>query len=364
MYHHDDLDIKIYIYWILLIIIVLILLYTYSGTCKTETFTNNVNQSSGINNNYKLTDNYQGKKFVDEFNFLEGADITNGFVYYVDRIAALNNGLCTFPNNEQQFKMAVDSKPTTSKLRKSVRIESKKRYNGGLFIIDVDHVPEGNSVWPAFWLTGAAWPCKGEIDIIEYVNSYDEATSKNSCALHTGQSCIQDGVPDIVNSSCACMNWDNCKPDISKRECEPCRLMTREGDCAFTGCGTSKNIDVGVGGFKLNEIGGGVYACEWVLDGPIRIWFFPRKIVNQYIPANAISVDTTKWPKPNVEFKACPGAFKDNFIVINTTLCGDWAGNVFNGGMGKCREFISDPNNDFSKAYWLINYVKVFDKAV
>jgi len=45
--------------------------------------------------------------------------------------------------------MAADS--VTVGNRPSLRIQSTKRYNGGLFIVDLAHVPVGTGVWPAFW---------------------------------------------------------------------------------------------------------------------------------------------------------------------------------------------------------------------
>ena len=50
----------------------------------------------------------------------------------------------------------------------SVRISSKKKYTGGLFIADIYSMPHGCSVWPAYWSIGAGkdWPLAGEIDII------------------------------------------------------------------------------------------------------------------------------------------------------------------------------------------------------
>jgi hypothetical protein len=57
----------------------------------------------------------------------------------------------------------------------SVRISSRKQYNGGLFILDLNRAPWGCSmfipfpslkdsskcclgVWPAFWTVGDNWP--------------------------------------------------------------------------------------------------------------------------------------------------------------------------------------------------------------
>jgi beta-glucanase (GH16 family) len=66
--------------------------------------------------------------------------------------------------------MGVDSLTTLDPSgpgRKSVRIESKKSWNHGLFIADIAHMPGGVcGTWPALWTLGPDWPYNGEIDII------------------------------------------------------------------------------------------------------------------------------------------------------------------------------------------------------
>ncbi len=309
-----------------------------------------VTPGTGTNPNgkiYNLTDNYQGEDFKNKFDFYTTPDKTSGRVNY-----AAGPSLCSFPvkNQKIQFRTDISSKPQTDGVRGAVRISSQKRYNGGLFVIDADHIPEGMTVWPAFWLTGPNWPCNGEIDIIENVNSFDMASSVNSSTLHTKKSCIQNGVPCIKNNGM-------CGSSKTNAPCIPCGDKGST-DCPYLGCG----VDIqNAGGYAFNRAGGGVYACEWVMDGPIRIWYFPRNIVDRYIPQNATTVNTSIWPKPYVEFKPCPGSFQNNNIIINTTLCGDWAGAVYPGGISACNSFVTNPNNKYELAYWLINYVKVFD---
>ncbi len=49
----------------------------------------------------------------------------------------------------------------------SVRIQTKKTYNSGLFVADFFSMPHGCSVWPAYWTVGDGnWPDTGEVDII------------------------------------------------------------------------------------------------------------------------------------------------------------------------------------------------------
>lgn len=50
--------------------------------------------------------------------------------------------------------MGVDyENKSTDKGRNAVRVESKAVYNLGLFIFDLDHVPESIcGLWPALWM--------------------------------------------------------------------------------------------------------------------------------------------------------------------------------------------------------------------
>ena len=117
----------------------------------------------------------------------------------------------------------LSSSPTKEGPRNSIRLEGRRRFNRGLFIIDLRHMPAGEFVfvlnttlyyaifvhciyshkmihaflgcgtWPAFWLTDEAnWPVNGEIDIVEGVNYQDTAKT----ALHTTKECRMDDVPE------------------------------------------------------------------------------------------------------------------------------------------------------------------------
>lgn len=83
----------------------------------------------------------------------------------------------------------------------SVRLEGKRRFNRGLFILDILHMPTGCGTWPAFWLTDENnWPLNGEIDILEGVNY--QTTAKT--ALHTTQGCSHFNLPQGVATG----GWD------------------------------------------------------------------------------------------------------------------------------------------------------------
>jgi hypothetical protein len=51
--------------------------------------------------------------------------------------------------------------PLCSPMTSQVRLTSKAVFNGGLFILDVEHIPTGCASWPAFWIVGPNWPVIG-----------------------------------------------------------------------------------------------------------------------------------------------------------------------------------------------------------
>lgn len=51
--------------------------------------------------------------------------------------------------------MKVETTPKVSGNRKSIRIQSKNTFTGGLLIMDAVHMPAGCGTWPAFWSNGA-----------------------------------------------------------------------------------------------------------------------------------------------------------------------------------------------------------------
>ena len=65
---------------------------------------------------------------------------------YLPRDQAYAQGLV---REDSTIFMGVDTVHEAPAGRPAVRIESKARYDGGLFILDVEHMPWGCGVWPA-----------------------------------------------------------------------------------------------------------------------------------------------------------------------------------------------------------------------
>lgn len=282
----------------------------------------------------------------DSMRFYVDADPTHGAVNY-----GAWDGLVTVT---PAGKTVIAAGPVVGGRHNMVRLMSAKTYDSGLFVLSADHIPEGAGTWPAFWLTadepgGAAWACHGEIDIIEGVNSVDAASSRNVSTLHTSDRpgaapCRQAGVPGISNGG-------DCSAGGAAATCG-CDGRSR---CPTLGCGV-QSADPATFGWGFNAAGGGTYACELTPGGAVSMWFFPRGREPADLRAGA--PDPAGWPAPYVAFAACPGQFAGLRIVLNTTLCGDWAGNVYPGGPAKCVADVAAA--DLARAYWSIDYLKVF----
>lgn len=58
-----------------------------------------------------------------------------------------SNGILSV-NNDGHAIMAVETTDSVANTRKSIRIQTKSVYNGGLFIMDAVHMPTGCGTWP------------------------------------------------------------------------------------------------------------------------------------------------------------------------------------------------------------------------
>lgn len=293
---------------------------------------------------YHLVETWQGKNFLDYFNFYTGTDPTNGFVTYLDQNSAERAGLVKLTDAGSVY-LGVDHHTTLSsngKGRDSVRIGSKMYYDKSLVIADIAHMPGSIcGTWPAFWSVGKQWPGDGEIDIIEGVNLQDH----NEIVMHTAGTCslTDTGMTGAVNA---------------------------------TGCGESLGTvgcviegDRGSYGTSFNRQGGGVYAMEWT-EQFLKIWFFPRHSIPASIAKGNPDVSQFGTPMALVE-EGCDVAnsFKEQSFVFDVTFCGDWAGGVF-GESGcpmsgsdpfqSCVAYVAQNPSQFEQSYWEINSVKIY----
>lgn len=296
---------------------------------------------------YQLLDNYTEANFFDNFDFISSPDPSHGLVNYAAAHTANNQRLAGFYSDsiylgaDHLNKVGFDGRP-------SVRVESKKTYNHGLFVGDFSHMPEGCGTWPAFWTYGTnpRWPDAGEIDIIEGVH----IQGTNKMTLHTGSGCIMAKEGTLENTLEASLNCNEGMGYIGCRQ--------EGGDMSGYGSG-------------FNDNGGGVYAMEWTSEH-IAVWFFPRNS----IPPGILDTDSPEIASfgiPTAKFVGEDGCnidehFKNHVIVINLTMCGDWAGNVWDqfptctAKASTCNDYVMNNPKAFTDAYWLVNSVRTYRK--
>ncbi|KAH8833270.1 glycoside hydrolase family 16 protein [Flagelloscypha sp. PMI_526] len=297
------------------------------------------------NESFALEVLYEKEDFLNQWDFFDGDDPTHGNVNYLSKEDAIAKKLA-FVQDDGTTVLAVDNTTTlkSGDSRNSVRISSKRKFDGGLFIADFWAMPHGCSVWPAYWTLGDNWPNNGEVDILEGVNE----SRHNQYTLHTSAGCTASTSGPVsgtqLGTKCESSGADN-------------------SGCAF------KDEDQKSYGEFFNRQAGGVYAHLWDSTG-IKIWRFSRKEV----PEDILSRDPqpSTWGEPAAEFSNDTCDMKEHFkghsLVINTTLCGDFAGSAYPGPeeggrtcKGSCADAVADPNN-FTYARWMIRNVAVYQR--
>ncbi|EJU03692.1 glycoside hydrolase family 16 protein [Dacryopinax primogenitus] len=290
--------------------------------------------------NFTLTDKFQGTNFFDDWDFFTESDPTHGLVNYLGASDALNAGLISTTASQATMKVDDTTSLASGQRRSSVRISTKKSFDSGLIILDIDAMPHGCAIWPAFWTVGPNWPNGGEIDIIESVN---DATN-NQMTLHTGAGCTQSNNNAILGQ----VLTTTCDANVNEN----------------SGCGIHDPSSTSSGA-GLAQAGGAVFAT--ILDeSGVKIWRFDRSNVPADINNGNPSPGT--WGPPVAQWSSgtCnPSQFiVEQQIVFDITLCGDWAGSVYgsSGCPGTCQSQVMDPNN-FKTGAWVVNYVAVYSES-
>ncbi|CAK5267905.1 unnamed protein product [Mycena citricolor] len=296
---------------------------------------------------YSRTQNIVGTGFYDAFDFEAIPDPTHGRVNYVSEATARALNLTYASGNT--FILRADSTTVINDAspvgRNSVRIISKSSYSTHVAVFDVVHMPQGCGTWPAIWETDATnWPRGGEVDILEGVNDQGPDT----VTLHTSPGCTMPGAR--VQSGTA-LQLD-CNTAVN----------------ANSGCGVSVGQSLSYGP-AFNANGGGWYAIERT-TAFISVWFWPRGAGN--VPSDVRNgrgtVVTDNWGIPVASFPNTdcnfPQFFDANNIIINLTLCGDWAGNAnvyaASGCPATCSSFVNANPAAFAQAYFQFNAINIY----
>ncbi|KFH02293.1 1,3(4)-beta-glucanase [Toxoplasma gondii VAND] len=307
---------------------------------------------------------YQGWEILDEskFWFFTYDDPTGGYVNYVGREEAIHKGLVSVTADGRTI-VKVDSWNTVKdgdRGRDSVRLSAVEGFDDALWVVSLNHMPEGCGTWPALWTTGAdPWPASGEIDLVEGVNSQ----RKNRISLHTSKGCSMWGIDETNFAGTWAYNGDGA-------EARDCYVHATEHN---TGCSIESIEDAF--GEAFNEKGGGVYVVELKRAKHIRAWYFTHQEVPKDLRVGTPDPDswaeTQKLPMAHFPLNDnnCPGRthFWGHRLVINTTFCGGWAGNLFSRAAGcagdghdACRAFVRNNPSSFKKAFWDFNFIHIY----
>lgn len=142
-----------------------------------------------ISSKYTLETSLNHTNFFDGtyWRFFTASDPNNAYTNYVKKSTAQTNKYISTDPVKEQVYIGCDNTTVVASVRgrDSVRLESKQKYNGGLFMLHLEHMPTGCGTWPAWWSYGPNWPQSGEIDIIEGVNTQ----TRNWATLHTSKGC-------------------------------------------------------------------------------------------------------------------------------------------------------------------------------
>ncbi|KAG1739023.1 glycoside hydrolase family 16 protein [Suillus lakei] len=298
---------------------------------------------------YMIEDFYQGQDFfkdVLDWTFVVGSDPTGGNVIYQSQSDAQSKGLAYVNACDNSLILAVDSTSTVAAggRRASIRIMSRQSYNGGLFVFDASYMPVGCSTWPSFWTVGPNWPLGGEIDIVEGVNNQDT----NQMTLHSGtnQTCTNEKT-NSTNQFTGQIMGTNC-------------YSTEHAD---SGCGI-EDTDTRSFAYGFNNAEGGVFALLWDISAGMSMWHFARTDIPEDLIAQTPKPSTWGTPAGSWSSQTCDITtnFYDQKMIIDTTICGDWAGgNAYarSGCPGKCSDMVANATN-YVDAKWVINYVAVY----
>jgi len=302
---------------------------------------------------YKLKSSWSGQNLLNQFTFENAPSDNSGIAMYNSYASAKKKGLISV-NKKGAVTLRVSTVQQQSK-RDSLRLVSKASYsNGGLFIFDVAHIPAAMGAWPAIWFTGPNWPTDGEIDVIEGVHE----TNMNAMSTHTGPGCTQ--IPSGFTGQFM----------MTSSNKNVCNVYATSAQ----GCGVRSASTTSYGP-NFNAKGGGVFALLWDSTG-LRTYHWTRSSIPSDIKSGKPKPSGWGTPENFVHASACGSQnFKNMMMVINTNLCGTWAGTVWNDdltyagspgspakktGYSTCNAYVQNNGAAMAQAYWTINSIKQY----
>ncbi|RPD78818.1 hypothetical protein L226DRAFT_521027 [Lentinus tigrinus ALCF2SS1-7] len=309
-----------------------------------------------VSANFLLADTYIGRDFLQSWTWETFDDPTHGRVNYIDQPTALASNL-TFASDDK-FVMRADFQNVVqppARGRNSIRIRSNKAYDEAVVVLDLQHMPEGCSTWPAFWSLSQ-----------QGVNM----NTANLASLHTTPNCMMPpaGPPNRFMSGN--VTSSNCDANVNFNQ----------------GCGVQFSTPASYGS-DFNAAGGGYFVLvrSRTSNPGVSIWFWSRN--DDRVPlevrspppnpptaaglvAPAAMYPTAWWGEPDAVFPLCDNCdyashFDAHNFVFDLTFCGDWAGTAYStsGCPGDCNDHVDNNPQDFLDAYWEINSLRIYSPA-
>ncbi|QBZ57443.1 hypothetical protein PoMZ_02367 [Pyricularia oryzae] len=309
---------------------------------------------------YQIEETYDTSNVNSKWDFFQSKfdtgnvldiDPTEGFVNYRSYNDAKSLGVLSEESGSIMMKPNFPAGITANgKGPDSVRLESKARYQQGLFIADFSRFPKPVcGSWPAFWMFGNSWPEEGELDIYEGWN----VQPVNGIALHTDHaakvgSCHLD--PQDVNADVHTTNCDNFFTDIPRQwEGTACLVKERNG--------------------LWGNPTGGVYAIEWSSQN-VSVWSWAHDKTPADVRDGKPSPRT--WGRPHffIGDSKCDidRVLKNQKMVLNLDFCGVTAGNEgiwgeeckAKTGAATCAQYVAGNPSAFSDVAFGLRSIKVY----
>jgi hypothetical protein len=194
----------------------------------------------------------------------------------------------------------------------------------------------------------------------------------NQYTLHSGAGCTLDAQPAALATSAQNVTGAF-TGHILGTTCESAN--GNNAGCAFS------DTDDRSFGHGFNTAYGGVFAHLWDSTG-IAMWHFARDEIPADITAG--NPDPSTWPTPAALFSSAQcdmgSHFYEHTLVLNTDICGDWAGGDYanSGCPGTCAEAVANGTNFNGErvflpsivarthggtvvAKWKVNYIAVYN---
>ena len=329
---------------------------TSSSSSTSSTSSSTVTYTSGLPlPTYSLTQANRGANFfkTNYWDFWDTDDPTHGTVTYVNQSTASSSNLIGINSNNQAFIRSSQQDLPLGVNRPSVRFQSYPAYDSALVIIDVAKMPVGCATWPAIWSVGPNWPENGEIDFMEGVGYTSMGKNANLMSVHMNDTTYLTSSNDSYTGK---MANNNC--------------MTNYG-LGNTGCDFYDNNGNGPSwGPAFNNAGGGIWAALWGNNMGVRIWFWGRQ--SGLIPSelsdptsSPAKLNPSKWGKPMANFQTSiiDQKLRQQNIVLDLTLNGDWAGNVPMDNSQQCgtnRTIALATGSNYVDAEFILNGIDVY----